>query len=775
MKLFNMLLLIAGILILLSIPTFAQKVTISGHIKDKANGEALIGATVFIKGTTTGTISNPYSFYSLSLEKGAYIIVYSFIGYQPKEFKIELTEDKVQNIELSINEEELNEVVVTSKREKHQKVQMGVEKLNNKLVKRIPVLMGEADVMKAMQLMPGVKSISEGSSGLSVRGGNFDQNMILLDEAAIYNASHLMGFISTFNSDVIKTSTLYKGDIPAEYGGRLSSLMDIRMKDGNSKEFCGIASIGTLAGRLTVEGPLKKDKASFIISARRNYFDLFFPLIGGDLQDGKMYFYDLNMKVNYKINDNNRVFLSGYFGRDFLSIPDMVPIEMGWGNYTGTFRWNHLFSNKWFSNISLIISSYDYYMGMDTDVNFKWNSKMEDYSFKYYFSFFPNSQNTLKFGIASTYHQISPGETETSVGSEPYKVDLPVSNSLEHSVFLSNEVKFSDKLHVNLGLRYTLFQNIGEGTVYDYNKLYEVVDKKVYENGHIFNTYNGFEPRISLRYAINLNSSAKVSYSRTTQFLHLASNTSSGSPLDIWFTSSPNIKPQIGDQYALGYFTSLAENGIELSCEGFYKQMQNQIDFVDHADILLNEELEGEIRVGNAESFGVELMVQKNTGKLTGWISYTYSKALRTINGINEGKTYNALYDRPHDITVVANYQLNKRITLAANWTYYTGSLATLPAGKMKFSKSIVPVYAERNSFRMKDYHRLDLSFTLKSKKRPGKKLSSEFNFSVYNAYYRKNTFMLNFEQDSPGSDNTKIENIYLFPIIPSISYTIMF
>ena len=754
------------------------KYTINGHVKDAKNGEMLIGATVYIKELKTGTVSNSYGYYSISLPAGKYTITYSFVGYNSIPRTLDLTGDITINIELEENQTMMQEVVITGKKsdENINKAEMSVVKLDARTIKQIPALMGEVDVIKAIQLLPGVQATGEGMSGFNVRGGGSDQNLILLDEAIVYNASHLMGFFSVFNNDAVKDVKLYKGDIPAEFGGRLSSLLDIRMKDGNTKKFSVTGGIGSISSRLTLEGPIIKNKSSFIISGRRSYADLFLKLSKDTMeQKTQLYFYDLNFKLNYTINDNNRLYLSSYFGRDVFKFGK--EFLMDWGNNTETFRWNHLFSKKMFSNLTLLFSNYDYEMDVSSIMEgFRWIANMQDYSIKSDWTYYPDMNNTIKFGFISTYHHFNPGYAKgTDENSIINESTMPTSNALETALFISNEQKIDSSFTLDYGLRYSVFQSIGAAMVYHFDDNYESVDSTIYKKGDFYKTYSGIEPRISCKYSLNSVSSLKGCYSRTVQYLHLASNSTGGLPLDIWLPSSPNIKPRYCDLYSVGYFRNFNNNRIEVSVETYYKKFKNEIDFKDHAMLLLNPKVEGELRFGKAQAYGVEFMARKQEGKLTGWISYTWARAFRTIKDINSGYQYPASYDKPNNISVVASYEINKRISVSLNWIYATGAAVTFPTGKFVYWNTVVPVYSERNSYRMPDYHRLDIGVTLKGKNKPGKKFFGEWNFSVYNVYDRKNAWMITFEPDE-NDINTMIAYKYsLFPIIPAITYNFHF
>jgi len=755
----------------------ANKYTISGHITDES-GEELIGATIYVKSLKTGSTTNAYGFYSLTIPENDYQIIYSYVGYEPQVKNVKLNQNLKINVVLKEKSRTLDEVVITASRKDANvtKAEMSTMKIQAKEIKKIPAFMGEVDVLKAIQLMPGVQSASEGSSGFNVRGGSADQNLILLDEATVYNASHLMGFFSVFNNDAIKDVKLYKGDIPAAYGGRLSSLLDIRMKDGNNKKFKANGGIGTVSSRLTIESPIVKEKGSFIISGRRSYADLMLMFSSDkEVRKNQLYFYDLNVKGYNYSNEKDRIYLSWYMGRDVFDYDDLFGFS--WGNKTFTLRWNHLFSDKLFSNFSVIISDYDYELGQSSaEQGFKWTSNLNDIKFKADYTYYPNTRNTIRFGVSGTMHHFNPGLAK-GVGSETIynELKMPESNALEWAGYLSDQWKPNEKIIVNIGLRGTIFQNMGESTVYHFDENYQKTDSTAYESGEIYNTFWGLEPRVNFRYSLNNHSSIKGSYARTKQFIQLASNSTAGSPLDIWVPSSPNINPQKADQFALGYFRNFFEDALETSVEAYYKDMDNQIDFRDHAQLLLNPEIEGEFRTGYAWSYGLEFLIRKQTGKFTGWVSYTLSKAERKIPEINQGKVYPASYDKPHSIAIVASYEFSKKLNAAVNWVYSSGNPVTFPVGRYEYGNMIVPIYSNRNEYRLPDYHRMDVSVTYKFGVDKTRGLRSELNLSIYNIYNRKNTWMLLFSQDEENPNATIAEKVYLFPILPSITYNFYF
>ncbi len=754
-------------------PETDRKFTVSGHVKDAASGELLPGATVFSVEAGAGVITNAYGYYSISLPPGSYQMRYSFVGYKTLLKTVDLEKDIVMEIALEAGTD-LDEVEITGKRpdENIRASEMSLVRLDVKTINRIPAMLGEVDILKAIQLLPGVQATSEGSTGFSVRGGNSDQNLIILDEATVYNAAHLMGFFSVFNNDAVKEVTLYKGDMPAAYGGRLSSLLDVRMRDGNEKLFKVTGGVGTVSSRLTLEGPVVKDRASFLLSGRRTYADLFLPFAKNeDVRDNKLYFYDFNGKFSATLNPSNRIYFSGYAGRDIFKNRFA---RMGFGNRTASFRWNHLFTSRLFLNTSAVFSTFDYNLGAPTgDANaFNWDSGMKDFSLRLDFTHYVHPDVTLRYGGSSTLHQFFPG-TATGLGDESFITEfkLPESYALEHALFASNEHKVSSRLTLKYGLRFSALQNIGPGTFYRFDSLYLPLDSVVYKRGELVNTDMGFEPRISFAFILDEQSSVKGHYSHTYQYLALAQNSTAGTPLDIWFPSSPNIRPQVADQLALGYFRNFHHNAVETSVEVYYKKIRRVIDFRDHAVLLLNPYIEGEVRTGEGTAWGIEFLARKNEGAFTGWVSYTYARSWRKIAEINDGKRYPAPYDKPHTLNVVITWQIVKRLEASATWVYATGVPVTFPTGRAVIGNVILPIYSDRNAYRMPDYHRLDLSLTLKGKDKPKKKWHGEWNLSVYNAYNRKNAWSINFETDPSDPYLTYAVKTYLFSVIPALTY----
>ncbi|MFK8102362.1 MAG: TonB-dependent receptor plug domain-containing protein, partial [Saprospiraceae bacterium] len=712
-----------------------------------------------------------------------YEIIVSYVGYADQSLKIDLLTDLAKDIELGEATEVLEEVVIVADREfadqNVESVSMSSVEMKVETIKKMPALLGEVDIIKAIQLLPGVKAVGEGGSGFYVRGGNADQNLILLDEAPIYNASHLLGFFSSFNPDAIKDMQLYKGAIPAYFGGRLSSVLDIRMKEGNAKRFAASGGIGTIMSRVAIEAPIAKN-GSFMVAGRRSYLDWIAGLYNSvtkneDAIDADFYFYDLNAKANYRLDANNRVFASGYFGRDVITIPD-EGLDVRWGNTTATARWNHIFSPKLFSNLTYYYSKYDYFLNFSEDISkFTWQSKLKEHSLKADFGAFLNPSNTLKFGVQTILHEITPGDIESFENNEldqTFKIEAK--KAYESAAYVHNTQTVNSRIKLEYGLRLSALHNFGTQDVYRQDENYQVIDTVRYTNS-VYNSSWNLEPRVGLRYKLNASSSLKASYNRTAQYIQQASNGNSATPFDIWFLSSEQIKPQLADQFALGYFKNLKDNSIELSAEIYYKNFIRAIDFKDHARLLLNRNLEGELRVGEGRAYGIELMARKTKGKLTGWVSYTYSKAEKKIPTINEGNWYNAKYDKPHDIAVVAIYEVNDRFTVSGNFVYSTGSAVTFPTGRYVFQGVAVPVYSERNGARLPDYHRMDLSATYTPKKNKKRRLQTEYVLSIYNLYNRKNAFSINFKQDELDPSQTYAEKSAVFSIVPSFTFNVKF
>ncbi|HSO88382.1 MAG TPA: TonB-dependent receptor [Draconibacterium sp.] len=752
-----------------------QKFVLSGHVRDVASGEDLPGATILVDDVSAlGTATNPYGFYSITLPEGKHQVRYQYIGYASQIIDIDLTENKKLDIELAEQTYELGNIVVTGERADRNisSVEMGNVKMSPKEIEKIPVIFGEQDILKTIQLTPGVKSAGEGNSGFYVRGGGIDQNLILLDEAPVYNASHLLGFFSVFNSEAIRDANLMKGSIPAEYGGRASSVFDIKMKEGNLKEYGVAGSIGLISSNLAVEGPIVKDKGSFILSARRTYADVFLMFSKDeDLQNTKLYFYDLNLKANYKINDNNRIYLSGYFGRDDFGFSDEFGFD--WGNATGTLRWNHNFTEKLFSNTSFIVSNYSYDINILGDVDVTIGSQIDDLNFKQDFTWYANPLNTLKFGGNVIYHNIMPGEIKVSENSGVNPETISTRKAIEWAAYISNSQSISEKLKLYYGLRLALFSNVGPGEFYEFNDIGDLTNTTEIKDFEFVKTQGGLEPRLALNYMLTSKSSLKTSYNRIYQFLHLLSNSTTTTPTDLWLPSSNNVKPQIADQVSLGYFRNFKDNEYESLVEIYYKDLKNQIDYKNGAELVFNSTVEAELVFGHGSAYGAEFMFKRNYGRLNGWVSYTWSRTMRQFDDINDGNSFPARQDRIHDLALVGIYEIAKKWSLSATWVYNTGNAVTFPSGKYEIDGLIVGYYTERNGYRMPPYHRLDLGLTWERKKTD--KFESAWNFSVYNAYARENAYFIQFRQNEENPNKTEAVQFALFKIIPSVSYRFKF
>ncbi len=768
------------ILVILSIFTFfetfgQEKNTISGYVKDASSGELLIGAVVQVKDEQLSTSTNSYGYFSLDVKRSDIEIVATFVGYKPLFVKVNAADRKRLGLELVPLDNMLEEVVISGKKRNDNvtNAQMGALNFTMEEVKNVPVLFGERDILKTIQMLPGVAKGGEGSSNFYVRGGGGDQNLILLDEATVYNASHLMGFFSTFNSDAIKDVALYKGGIPAQYGGRASSVLDIRMLDGNNKKFAAEGGLGLIASRLKLEGPIVKDKSSFMLSGRRTYADLFLKLSNDEtINKSKLYFYDLNAKVNYRFDDKNTLYVSGYFGKDDLGYGDLFSFD--WGNATATARWNHVFNEKLFSNTTLIYSDFTYNVNVSSDdTKFSIASKIENFNLKQDFSYYRNNNNTFRFGIQGLRQKISPASLDAAGNSAVNSIDIEKRYGIEAAAYASHEWKPADWLSVIYGLRITDFMVQGPGTYYDFDEDGEVVDSKEYGSSIIKHHLN-LEPRLSMSFILNPKNSIKMSFNRVVQNLHQLTNTTSSLPTDQFVLSSINIKPQYADQVALGYFRNLGDNAYELSIESYYKYMGNQIDFRNGADLQANKYLEGELLFGQGRAYGVEWLLRKTRGRFNGWLSYTLGKSERQFDQINGGNWFNARQDRTHDVSIVAMYELTKKWSLGANFVYYTGNAITFPSGKYSVNGNTMFYYTERNGYRMPDYHRLDISATYEPKP-AHKRFHSSWSFGLYNVYNRKNAYIIDFRENENNADITEAYRIALFGAIPSVTWNFKF
>lgn len=770
--------LLYTLLLFFSNSMLAQNFTVSGNIRDGETGEDLIGATISVQELPgVGTSANAYGFYSLTLEQGNYTLVYQYIGLESIEKQIVLDEKQVIDIELGASSIQMEEVVIKGERDDANvtNTEMSVTKLNPKDIASVPVLFGEKDIIKTLQLTPGVKTAGEGNSGFYVRGGGIDQNLILLDEAPVYNASHLLGFFSVFNSDAIKDVTLYKGGIPAEYGGRASSVMDIKMKDGNSKKFAASGGIGLISSRLTLEAPIVKDKGSIMISGRRTYADAFLVFAPNEmLKNSTLYFYDLNAKANYRLTKKDRIYLSGYFGRDIFGFNDNQ-FGFNWGNRTGTFRWNHLFSEKLFSNTSLIFSDYDYQFNVSfaENASFSIASGIKDWNLKQDFTWFPSPNNTVKFGFNGIYHTFLPGTIESAENSIFNSEEIPEQFAFEGAIYLQNEQKINDRFSLNYGLRYAMFDQIGPGTVKTYDAEGTPTSETSYDDWKSIKYYGGFEPRVSAKMKIDDLSSVKLSYTRNYQFVHLLSNSTTTTPTDVWVPSSVNVKPQISDQIAAGYFRNLFDNKYEFSVEGYYKTLENQIDYKNGADLILNPDVEAELVYGEGYAYGAEFYLRKRKGDLTGWISYSVGRTFRKFEEVNSGEYFPARQDRIHDLAVVGIYNITPRWNVSGTFVFYTGDAATFPSGRYELEGINVPYFTERNGYRFPNYHRMDFGVTYLRNK--SERFESSWNLSVYNVYGRENAYTIDFRVNEDNPAENEAFQLALFKWIPSLSYNFKF
>lgn len=758
----------------ISIVSFGQTFQLSGNIRDASTGEDLFQAVVMKKDDKSSAVfSNSYGYYSIALPPGKHTIQVSYFGYRTLETVVEVKANSKLNFSLTPDSQTLDEVVVTDQKESEnvKSVQMSAVSLNPKDVESVPVIFGERDILKTIQLMPGVKSSGDGGTGFSVRGGGLDQNLILLDEAPVYNAAHLMGFFSVFNSDALKDATLYKGGVPASYGGRASSVLDVKMKEGNNQTTTWTGGVGLISSRLTVETPIVKDKGSVMISGRRTYADIFLKLSGDpDLEQSTLYFYDLNLKANYRFGENDRVFISGYFGRDVLGVGEDFGLD--WGNLTGTLRWNHVFSPKLFSNTSLIYSDYNYQFSIGSeDEGFAFSSGINDYNLKQDFSYFLNNNNSLNFGGNVIYHTFIPSQIKAGVNSgfNPESVDPQY--ALEGALYLMNEMKSGVRWTWQYGLRYSFFNYLGAGTKYTFDAEGNEVGAESYDQWESIQWYNGLEPRLATTYLLNETSSLKASYNRMYQYMHLLSNSTTGTPTDRWVPSSNNVKPQIADQVAVGYFKNFS--GFEFSVETYFKWLDNMIDYRNGANLVFNSAVEGELIYGQGRAYGLELFLKKNIGHFTGWFSYTLSRTERMFADIDNGNPFPARQDRTHDMSITIMYSPSEKWTFSGNFVYYTGDAATFPSGQYQLNGQVVPYYTERNGYRFPDYHRLDLGATYMVKKTD--KFESSWNFSIYNAYGRENPYTITFAPNPENPSVNQATQVSLFKWVPSISYNFKF
>jgi hypothetical protein len=777
-------------LILFGFNSFSQtKFTISGYVKDAKNGEALVGVTIYKKGSQIGTSSNEYGFYSLTLPSSKDTVIFSYIGYKNYILAIDNSTKKSFNVELAEEGKDLEEVVISSEREDAnvKSMEMSVAKLDIKQINKIPALLGEVDIVRAIQLLPGVTTAGEGASGFNVRGGNVDQNLILLDEAPVYNSSHLFGFFSVFNPDAVKDVKLIKGGIPAQYGGRVSSILDIRMKEGNSKKLAVNGGIGTIFSRLSIEAPIIKDKMSFIIAGRRSYIDaLVKPFVKSTnpLKNTSFYFYDLTAKLNYKINDRNTLFASGYFGRDVFGASIF---KFNWGNGTGTVRWNHIYNSKLFMNVTAFYSNYDYllqFSSNDGNQSFKWTSNVINYSIKPDFTYYLNSKNTIRFGAQILMYDFLPYKTDiTFNGGASSNIKAEKRYGLESSLYVGNEQKLHPRFSVEYGIRLSNYNFIGKGTAYTFrdtipNTALPLESSKTYKNGENIKTYTIPEPRFSANYTINQKSSIKASYNRMAQYLQLISNTAASTPLDVYTLATNNTKPLIADQGSVGYFRNFFDNNFETSVEVYYKYMQNQLDYVDNANLFINPQVESELLQGLGRAYGAEFYIKKTKGKVNGWISYTLSRTERLVRGISNDDWFFSRYDRTHCLNTSVNYDITKRWNVSVNFVYLSGTPGTFPNTKIQVQGYNIPYNTDgvRNNYRITPYHRLDMGATYAFKKNETRRYKQFIVLSVYNVYNRRNAFSIYFRSNEQNPNQTEAVRFSVIgSIVPAITYNFNF
>lgn len=772
---------------------FAQeKVTLSGTITDATTTETLIGASVYIKEIQAGTTTNEYGFFSISVPKGTYTVQVSYVSFGTIEETVNLTANVKKNYSLSSSASELQEVVINADKPRAdvRTPQMGLNKLTVAEIKKMPVVLGEVDVIKSILQLPGVTNAGEGSSGFNVRGGGADQNLILLDEATLFNSSHLFGFFSVFNADAIKDLKLYKGGVPARYGGRVASVLDIYQKEGNKEKFHANGGIGLISSRLLLEGPIVKDRGSFLVGGRTSYAHLFLKLANND---NSASFYDLNTKLSYKLNDNNNLYLSGYFGRDLFNISSNF--DNTYGNTLLNLRWNHLYNDKLFSNMSFIYS--DYYYGLTLDfIGFKWDSGIKNFNFKYDFKHYVSNKMKLTYGVNALYYDFNPGKiTPTSSSSAINADQLDKKYAFEPAIYLDAEHQLTDKLTVSYGLRYSFFYRLGNQTINTYANNQAVAydqELKIYEkatptgtrhygSGDVIASFSNPEPRAAISYQITDNASIKASYNRMAQYLQLISNTASPTPLDVWAPSDNYLKPQLQDQWSVGYFRNLKDNAYSIETEVFYKKVKNRLDYIDGADLIANNAIEQVVLNGRMRAYGLELLVRKNEGRLTGWVSYTLSRSEQQTpghtaeeTGINDGKWYKTGYDKLHNLAVTSSYELSKKWSFGAIFTLQSGRPVTYPNGQYHYGDITVPSYGLRNENRLPAYHHLDISATLTPQNQQGKKWQSEWVFSIYNLYNRRNAASITFAQNQDTGVN-EATRLSIFGIIPSVTYNFKF
>lgn len=747
-----------------------KQFTISGFVTDAHTGESLIGANIYLSSASTGASSNIYGFYSITLPEKIYRPRFSFVGYQTRQIEVELTRDIQLNIALSKTIIAGDTVIVTAQIESEaEKTRVGTVELVPGELNSIPVLFGEQDILKTLHLLPGVSQYREGDAGLYVRGGNSDENLLLLDEAPVYNAFHFFGFFSVFNSEAIRNVKLIKGPAPARYGGRLSSVIDIHMKEGNLKKFEGVAGLGLIYSRLTLQGPFLQDKGSYMISGRRTYWDLFKYLSGDkELINSGLYFYDLNLKANYIINDHDRLYLSGYLGNDVIKAADVL--NVGWGNKTATLRWNHIFNNNLFSNTSLVLSNFTHATSVDPEDNnddfVEVLSKVQDVTLKSEFQYFYDVHNTFNFGASYIRHNFLPADINVN-GFAKIDIQIGKKNADEFSFYVSDELRYWDQFKLNLGLRGTIFSVSGKDDVFNVDDFDSDINVGFHSEEE--EVYTGFEPRLIVNYLIDESSSLKFAVARNYQYLHMVSSSSSSTPFDVWQPASKKVKPLRSDQLSVGYFKNLPDSDTEYSIELFYKDMRNLLDFRDGANLFYSNFFESEYIIGDGRAYGAEFFLKKGYGPLTGWIGYTIGRTERKFQEINYGDWFPAKFDRTHDFSIVLMYQANEKWNFSANWVYSTGNAITIPYGKYEVDGKVFEAYSARNAYRVPAFHRLDLSVSYEND------LGGVWNLSLYNAYSRKNTYSILFRDKANSPGSKEAVRLSLFSIVPSLTYTLRF
>jgi hypothetical protein len=770
-----------------------QSFTLSGYVKDSTTGETLIGASIRNLEGTLGTVTNSYGFFSLSVPNEGTQLVCSYIGYQPKKLTAKKNKNKGIQIELAPQSKIAKEVVISGDRvdKNVRSTEMSRIEISGEKLKALPVVFGEPDVLKAITLLPGIKSGGEASTGFYVRGGGPDQNLILMDEAVVYNPSHLFGFLSVFNADAVKGIDIIKGGMPANYGGRLSSILNVYMRDGNNQQYKYSGGVGLISSRLSAEGPIEKGKSSFLVSARRTYIDfLVRPFLPSDIKGNSYYFYDMNLKMSFILGEKDRIYISGYFGRDILDYKSQfnnsVNFNFGWGNSTATARWNHVFNPKLFSNTSIIFNRYELFNDFNFGAGgFKVRSNLRDWNFKSDFTWYPHEKHQVKFGINYTYHTFQPGILSGNIGSTKIDQEINKQFAHEYAAYALDEWNINHRWTINYGLRAVAFQLVGPYSQAEFDNVNQLPTDNVtiYKPGETIAFYPRLEPRVNVTYLINESSSVKGSYTQTYQFLHLATTSGAQFPIDLWVPSSNLVKPQMARQYALGYFKNFKQNTYESSAEIYYKPMKNQIEFKPGATLFFNQNLEQEMVFGEGKSYGLELFLRKKTGKLNGWIGYTWSRTTRQFDELNNGKPYFYRYDRTHDISVLLSYEINKKWSANFVFVYGTGNATTLPDSRYAYRYGIDPLtgepkfvfidrYGAVNSFRLPSYHRADISFTYIALQ--SKKFESSWNFSIYNIYNRANPYFIYFFPDIE-SQTVKAYMVYLFPILPSVQWNFKF